>query len=42
VDDEFRVEVELDDEEHGYSIGERRGRSISTTTRATASVRALP
>jgi hypothetical protein len=23
VDDEFRVEVELDDEEHGYSLGER-------------------
>jgi hypothetical protein len=23
VDDEFRVEVELDDEEHGHSIGER-------------------
>jgi hypothetical protein len=23
VDDEFRVEVELDDAEHGYSIGER-------------------
>jgi hypothetical protein len=23
VSDEFRVEVELDDEEHGYSIGER-------------------
>lgn len=23
MDDEFRVEVELDDEEHGYSIGER-------------------
>jgi hypothetical protein len=23
VDDEFRVEVELDDEAHGYSIGER-------------------
>ncbi len=23
MDDEFRVEVELDDDEHGYSIGER-------------------
>jgi hypothetical protein len=23
VDDEFRVEVELDDEQHGYSLGER-------------------
>jgi hypothetical protein len=23
VDDEFRVEVELDDDQHGYSIGER-------------------
>jgi hypothetical protein len=23
VDDEFRVEVELDDDEHGYSLGER-------------------
>jgi hypothetical protein len=23
VNDEFRVEVELDDEEHGYSVGER-------------------
>src|ERR671915_2488896 len=23
MDDEFRVEVELDDDEHGYSLGER-------------------
>jgi hypothetical protein len=34
VDDEFRVEVELDDDEHGYSIGERlRGLDLDDDAR---------
>ena len=35
MEDEFRVEVDLDDHEHGYSLGNGSGRSIWTTTPAT-------